>query len=140
MAGREALGALRTRRPSSELGDDDLLDGADDPHLLALKTQHGAAFKQAFQAAVAELAPRDRAILKAIILDDRTVTDVAAVYRVHRVTASRWLAEIRAALLKGTRARLRAQLALDEPSLDSALRLIDSNLDLSLYRVLGDAA
>ena len=140
IAGREALGSMRKRKPTDELEDDDVLDTTDDPHLLALKTQHGAAFKQAFQAAVAELAPRDRAILKAIIVDGRTVTEVATVYRVNRVTASRWLSEIRMSLLKGTRSQLRAQRLLDEQSLESAIRLIDSNLDLSLYRVLGSAA
>ncbi len=140
VAGREALGAMRKRKPVQELDADDLFDAADDPHLHALKSRHRADFKQAFQAAVADLAPRDRAILRAIVVDERTVNEIATVYGIHRVTASRWVSEIRHALLRGTRARLRATLALDEPSLDSAIRLIDSNLDLSLYRLLGDAA
>ena len=118
----------------------DLMDAADDPQLLALKSRHSADFKQAFQAAVADLEPRDRAILRALIVDDHSVTEVAAVYGIHRVTASRWVSEIRKALLAGTRRRLRQTLDLDEPSLDSAIRLIDSNLDMSLYRLLGDAA
>jgi len=141
VAGREALGARRRRRPTESLGDDDLLaDAADDPRLLTLKARHSADFKVAFQAAVAELEPRDRAILRALIVDDRTVGEVAFVYGIHRVTASRWVAEIRHALLQGTRKRLREGLKLDEPSLESAIRMIDSNLDLSLYRLLADAA
>lgn len=141
VAGREALSAMRKRRPLQELGDDDLLaDAADDPRLLTLKTHHSADFKQAFQAAVAELEPRDRAILRALIVDERTVGEIANVYGIHRVTASRWVTEIRQALLQGTRKRLRQSLQLDEPSLESAIRLLDSNLDLSLYRLLADAA
>jgi RNA polymerase sigma-70 factor (ECF subfamily) len=140
VAGREALGSLRRKKPVDSLGDDDLLDSADDPALTALKTQHGGDFKRAFQAAVAELPARDRAVLRAMIVDDRTINEIAAVYGIHRVTASRWVSEIRHALLKGTRTRLRAQLSLDDSNLDSAMRMIDSNLDLSLYRLLGDAA
>lgn len=136
VAGREALGHLRKRRPIEELADDDVLDATDDPQLVALKNQHSAEFKQAFQAAVAELPARDRAVLRAMIVDDRSVTEIAAVYGIHRATASRWVSEIRHALLKSTRARLRERLSLDGASLDSAIRLIDSNLDLSLYRLL----
>jgi RNA polymerase sigma-70 factor, ECF subfamily len=140
VAGREALGTLRRKKPIAPLADDDLMDSTDDPAMSALKSQHGSDFKQAFQAAVAELPARDRAVLRAMIVDDRTINEIAAVYGIHRVTASRWVSEIRHALLKGTRNRLRAQLALDDSNLESAMRLIDSNLDLSLYRLLGDAA
>jgi RNA polymerase sigma-70 factor, ECF subfamily len=140
VAGREALGSLRRTKPIDPLGDDDLLDASDDPQLMALKSQHSADFKRAFQAAVAALPARDRAVLRAMIVDDRTIHEIAAVYGIHRVTASRWVSEIRHALLKGTRQQLRAQLSLDDSHLDSAMRMIDSNLDLSLYRLLGDAA
>ena len=140
VAGREALGSLRKKKPSDPLGDDDLLDTADDPELTALKDRHSADFKRAFQAAVAELPARDRGVLRAMIVDDRSINDIAVVYGIHRVTASRWVSEIRASLLKGTRAQLRDQLALDEGSLDSAIRLIDSNLDVSLFRLLQGAA
>ena len=127
---------MRRRKPVDSLGDDDLLDAADDPELLALKARHLADFKQAFQAAVADLEPRDRAILRALIVDDRSIGEIAAVYGIHRVTASRWVSEIRHTLLQGTRKRLKATLQLDTPSLDSAIRMIDSNLELSLYRLL----
>jgi RNA polymerase sigma-70 factor (ECF subfamily) len=132
---------MRKRKPNDTLGDDDdLFDAADDPALRTLKNAHGSEFKQAFQAAVADLPARDRGILRAMIVDDRGVNEIAVVYGVHRVTASRWVSEIRHALLKGTRAHLRTKLRLDDSSLDSAIRMIDSNLDMSLYRLLHDAA
>ncbi len=139
VAGREALGSIRKRKPVEPIADDDFLaDASDDPELAALKTRHGAEFKQAFQAAVAELEPRDRAILRALIVDDRSVNEIAAVYGIHRVTASRWVSEVRHNLLVRTRNQLKERLSLDTSSLDSAVRMLDSNLELSLYRLLAE--
>lgn len=139
VAGREALGAMRKKKPTDAIDDDDFLaDAADDPELVALKSQHGAAFKEAFQAAVRELGSRERGILRALIVDDRSINEVAAVYGIHRVTASRWVSELRADLLKRTRNQLRDRFQLDAASLDSALRLLDSNLELSLFRLLAE--
>lgn len=139
VAGREALGSMRRRKPTDAIDDDDFLaDAADDPELVALKSQHGAAFKEAFQAAVRELGSRERGILRALVVDDRSVNEVAAVYGIHRVTASRWVSELRADLLKRTRNQLRDRFQLDANSLESALRMLDSNLELSLYRLLAE--
>lgn len=141
VAGREALGTIRKRKPTEAIGDDDFLaDASDDPQLQAVKARHGADFKQAFQAAVAELEPRDRAILRALIVDDRSVNEIATVYGIHRVTASRWVSEVRQNLLVRTRNQLKDRLSLDASSLDSAIRILDSNLELSLYRLLADSA
>jgi len=138
VAGRAALSLHRRRqvRPTEPLDDYDLPDDGFDPELDALHARHRADFKQAFQAAVAGLPPRERAVLRALIVDDRTVADVAALYQIHRVTASRWLAEIRRTLLRETRRWLKDRLQLDTSNLDSAMRLVDSQLDLSLYRLL----
>lgn len=139
VAGREALGSIRKRKPVEAITDDDFLaDASDDPQLQALKSRHGADFKQAFQAAVNELEPRDRAILRALIVDDRSVNEIATVYGIHRVTASRWVSEVRHNLLVRTRAKLKESLDLDTSSLDSAVRMLDSNLELSLYRLLAE--
>lgn len=139
VAGREALGSMRKRRPTEAIADDDLLAATDDPELAALHAQHRAQFKAAFQAAIGALEPRDRAVLRALVLDGRSVNDIAALYGIHRVTASRWVSEIRHALLSGTRKQLKRTLELDDASLDSAIRILDSNLELSLYRLLHDA-
>ncbi|MGH7857462.1 MAG: sigma-70 family RNA polymerase sigma factor, partial [Candidatus Binatia bacterium] len=139
VAGRQALGMMRRRKPAAEIGDD-LLDAADDPRLLALKTHHRAEFKDAFQDAVSELDPRDRAVLRALVVDDQTVGEIATVYGIHRVTASRWIAKIRASLLRGTRNRLRVALDLNDRDLDSWIRDVDSGLELSLYRLLADGS
>jgi RNA polymerase sigma-70 factor (ECF subfamily) len=136
VAGREGLRLLRRRRITEPLDDDALLDGDDDPELATLNARHGADFKRAFQAAVTELPPRDRVVLRALLVDDRSVNDIAALYKIHRVTASRWVAEVRQRLLRETRRRLQDSLQLDAASLDSAVRIVAGGLDLSLYRLL----
>jgi len=138
VAGRAALSLHRRRhgRTTEPIDDHTLPDEGIDPQLDALHARHRADFKQAFQAAVAGLPPRERAVLRALIVDDRSVGDVAALYQIHRVTASRWLAEIRRTLLRETRRWLKDRLQLDASSLDSAMRVLDSQLDVSLYRLL----
>ena len=120
VAGREGLLLLRRRRITEPLNDDAFLDEDTDPELAVLNARHGAEFKRAFQAAVADLAPRDRTVLRALLVDDRSVNDIAALYKIHRVTASRWISEIRQRLLHDTRRRLQQTLQLDASSIDSA--------------------
>jgi RNA polymerase sigma-70 factor (ECF subfamily) len=138
VAGRQGLALIRRQKPHQEL-DDDVLGATDDPHLAALRDRHRREFKAAFQGAVTDLAPRDRAVLRALLVDDRGIGEIAAVFGIHRVTASRWIARIRGTLLSGTRDRLRLALSLDERDLDNVLRLVDSQLDVSLYRLLADS-
>ncbi len=137
VAGREGLVLLRRRQPTEALDEDGLFDDDDDPELAVLNARHGADFKRAFQAAVSSLSPRDRTVLRALLVDDRSVNDIAALYRVHRVTASRWISEIRRTLLLDTRRRLQQALQLDPSSVDSAIRIVAGQLELSLYRLLG---
>jgi RNA polymerase sigma-70 factor, ECF subfamily len=137
VAGRQALGALRRRPPVAEL-DEDFLAATDDPYLAALRDRHRSEFKAAFQAALAALEARDRAVLRALLVDERSVGDIALVYGIHRVTASRWMARIRRSLLTDTRERLRSALDLSDTDLDSAMRLVDSQLDLSIHRLLAE--
>jgi RNA polymerase sigma-70 factor, ECF subfamily len=138
VAGRQGLALKRRQKPHQEL-DDDLLGATDDPYLAALRDRHRQEFKAAFQGAVADLAPRDRAVLRALLVDDRGIGEIAFFFGIHRVTASRWIARIRGTLLSGTRARLRLALSLDESDLDSVILMVDSQLDVSLYRLLADS-
>ncbi len=136
VAGREGLLLLRRRRISEPLGDDMFVDDDPDPELALLNARHGAELKRAFQAAVADLPPRDRTVLRALLVDDLSVNDIAALYKIHRVTASRWISEIRQRLLRDTRHRVQQTLKLDASSIDSAVRIVARDIDLSLYRLL----
>jgi RNA polymerase sigma-70 factor (ECF subfamily) len=139
VTGREALQLLRRRRrPIEPLEEYDglLVDDRGDPELATLNARHGHLFKAAFQAAVALLTPRERTLLRALVVDGYSVVDLAALYKVHRATASRWVSDIRARLLAETRKALHEKFSLDEAELDSAVRLISNGLDMSLQRLL----
>lgn len=136
VATRLALGRLRGRRPMANV-EDLILEDTSDPLLAQLKERHREDFKAALHAVVAELPARDRMILRALVVDNRSVADVAKLYRVHRVTASRWIAGIRRALFVRTRDRLRASLKLSEGELASMIRMVESQMEMSLERILG---
>jgi RNA polymerase sigma-70 factor (ECF subfamily) len=136
VVGRQGLMRRRRVRRDVTLDEAELLDSGGDPLLEALKQRYRAAFAAAFRAAVDGLDARDRAILKAVVLEQVPIAKVAQLYKVHRVTASRWLARIREDLLATTRDRLATALDLDPAEIDSAIRLIRSNLDVSLVSAL----
>ena len=137
VAGRQALAARRRRKPNETL-DPDVLDLTDDPHLGALKQRYRNEFRSAFRAAVAALSEDDRALLADVVIREIPVGEIAERHGVHRVTASRWLAKIRQTLLTDTRSRLAETLDLVSDDIDSVIRLIDSQLDISLYSALVD--
>jgi RNA polymerase sigma-70 factor, ECF subfamily len=120
--------------------DDMLLAEDDDQELDYFKRHYRAAFREAFSAAIAELGARERTLLRLHVVHGRSATGIAEVYRVHRATAKRWLADIRARLLAETRARLQQALAIDAAQLDSIMRLIGSRLDASVRAHLGESA
>jgi RNA polymerase sigma-70 factor (ECF subfamily) len=132
---RTAISLLRGQGREVPVPDDML--GAvpapiDDPHLAHYKELYRAEFKQAFEAAFAALQSRDRTLLRYKFVDGLSLDEIGAIYGVHRATVARWLATTRDALLTGTRAGLRARLAIGDSDLDSIMRLIDSQLEASI--------
>lgn len=121
--------------PTDNVGLDDPTP-AFDPVLSELRERYGAGFKQAFSEAFAALSRRDRSILRYRFVDGLDIDGIGAIYRVHRATAARWLQRIRAELSNDTRARLAAQLAVPSTELDSILRFIGSELDVSISSAL----
>lgn len=131
---------LSKREQKEPFADDEELLGLpspdDDPETLHLKELYGAEFKSALERSITELPDRSRILLAQYHLDGLTIDQLGAQYRVHRMTAARWVAAARRDLLIATRRRLEDKLALSKEELDSVLRLIRSRLDLSISRVL----
>lgn len=108
----------------------------DDPEIGYLKRLYRAEFKVAFTAAVAALSDRERMLLQQHALDGLSIDELAAFYRVHRATTARWVEAARQAVLDGTRRELIRRLQLSRDELDSIMRLIRSQLDVSLPALL----
>jgi RNA polymerase sigma-70 factor (ECF subfamily) len=133
--GRRLMGADRAAVDPGVL---ELLPARDDPELEHLQERYGAELREAFHAALVALTPRQRNVLRQHHLDGLSIDQLAVLYRVHRATAARWAASARQALLDGTRDRLADRLALAPDDLDSIIRLVRSQLDVSLRRHLSD--
>lgn len=137
---RTFLDATRRAPGRREVGDAGGLmmvaDPDDDVELAYLKRHYRAAFKTAFEQAIASLTSQQRNALRQHLVAGLTIDQIAGLYGIHRSTAARRVAAAREALLSATRGRLADQLAVDDGELGSIMRLIASQLDVSIVRVL----
>jgi len=142
VAMRVALNLARGKTREVELEESDrLADGAagsDDAELGLLKKLYQAEFREAFQQALTGLPVRDRNMLRQHYIDGLTLEQIGAVYQVHRVTMVRRMTETRKELATETRRRLKAKLRVSRGELDSIMRLLQSQLDVSIRAYLED--
>lgn len=141
VAVRTCLNELRRHKRELVTEDHVLAQAAvvssDDPSLAYMKQTYGSEFRTAFAMALAQLDARAQTLLRYHHVDSLTIDEIGAVYRVHRVTAFRWLEKARADLIAGTLAEMRARLRLSPDELESVLRIIQSSVHVSLVRQLG---
>jgi len=134
---RVALNLKRAARPAQADLLADLVSGEADPELRHMKGLYRAEFREALEAALAALPERDRAALRLSYVDGMKLAQLARLYRVHESTASRWVSQAAASVAEDARRRLTAKLALSPSSVDSVARMVLSNLELSIARILG---
>ncbi|MFO7564758.1 MAG: sigma-70 family RNA polymerase sigma factor [Enhygromyxa sp.] len=110
------------------------LDDNHDPELAQLRRSLAPQLRDAFEVALAAVDVRQRNLLRQRYLHEVPVDALASLYGVHRSTVYLWLEQARAAVLD----HARAALALTNPDerLDSLIRLLGSELELSLRRLL----
>jgi RNA polymerase sigma-70 factor (ECF subfamily) len=126
---------LATRGPKESPVEDRMLDALPsqgNPEIDLMKRQYRAEFADAFRAALASLSDRERALLRLAYCDELSSDGIGNVYGVHRATAARWVAHARTLLHDRLRAALTRRLRLTSSELESLLRVIESQLDLSL--------
>jgi RNA polymerase sigma-70 factor (ECF subfamily) len=95
-----------------------------------------AAIRAAFATAVAGLPARERTFLRLATVNGLTLGQIAATYQVGRATVARALASGRARLKEETRRGMIEALGISPDELDSVIRDLDTQLELSLARVL----
>jgi RNA polymerase sigma-70 factor, ECF subfamily len=140
VAALRLLTNLVTRAPRESALEEELLAaeplaGAD-PELEHMRGLYRAEFKQAFAAAVAALDVDDRVLLHQRFASRLSMEELAAAHEVHVNTVSRWLQRARTALEAGVRDDLRRRLRVSDGQLQSILRLVQSQLDVTLGRLL----
>ena len=135
IAVREAMALTERDRRLEPLGDDVLAETLlpdSDPELAHLKRFYRAEFRASFAHALGALEDRERLLLRQQLTDGLTVEELGAIHRVHTATAARWLVRARQRVLELTLAQLRQRLAVGHAELDSIMRLIRSQLDVSM--------
>lgn len=139
VAVRQARDWLQRPMPRLLLDDDAvvrLVSPQDGQELAYLKRHYRQEFRVAFTHALGALTSRERSLLRQHVLSGLNIQEIGNLYGVHRATVARWLASIRRRLLTSTRHELMKRLHVGTAELDSIMRLIASNLELSLQRLL----
>ncbi len=107
-----------------------------DPELKVLKETYRVQFKQAFQTAFFQLSAKERNMLRYEYIGGLTIDQLGLLYGVHRATAARWMASARTALFNKTRRVLTEQLKISREEFDGIMRLIESQLEVSMSRLM----
>lgn len=128
---RKGLALAKARRPHDEVGERDAgLDG--DPELAYMKKTYGEAFQSAFASALAATSAEERLLLKQRFRHHMGVEELGRHYGVNAGTITRRVQAARAALAEATRARMMSALGVGETEVASILRLIESQLEITL--------
>lgn len=142
MATRELVRTVqrgRREEPREEEALFALIAPGNDPELSIIRDRFKGSVDVAMRAALGKLSDRSRALLRYQVVDGWNVDRVGALYGVHRATAARWVAAAREELGTLIRTEVAAQLAIDLDEVDSIVRMVQSRLDVSLERLIGES-
>ncbi|MBX3155430.1 MAG: transcriptional regulator [Deltaproteobacteria bacterium] len=138
VASRIALDIKRADAKHTDDGEDALsqLPAPNDPELEVIWRTCAAEYKAALDQAFAGLSKRDRNLMRQRYLDDLNIDALGRIYRVNPSTAFRWLKQVEQKLAEATRAALMHKLSISESQVHSMERMVVSQLQLSLVRML----
>src|SRR6185295_8532110 len=95
VAVRTCLNDLRKGKHEILTDDDQLIAQhampGDDPEIEYMKRTYAGQFKAAFSEALGTLGAREQTLLRYHHVDGLNIDEIGAIYRIHRVTAFRWL-------------------------------------------------
>lgn len=135
--------AIDRRRPKDEQAERD--DGTlaeraagltADPTLESMKQRYGSAFKKALEEALSSLTSEQRNLLRLYYVDGVSTTQLGTMFALNQSNISRRLTSAREQILQKTRQILRAQQRLSDSEFESLSEMVQSQLDLSLSRIL----
>lgn len=132
---RRRRSAHRREAAACAAADEPLAKGG--PELDYLRLRYKGAFEDALRAAIAQLPAKERMLLRLNVIDRMSIDQLAVIYRIGRSTAARWLTAARQALFEATRREIRARMELSSAELESLARDVQSQLDVSVVKLLG---
>jgi RNA polymerase sigma-70 factor, ECF subfamily len=106
------------------------------PELSYLRAHYREAFGEALRASVEALGDRERTLLRLHHVEALPLEAIAALYRVHLSTVSRWLSRAREQVADGTTRRLCERLGVGASAAESIAALVLSQVDVSITRLL----
>lgn len=107
-----------------------------DPELDYLRGRHAGEFAQALRDAMAVLSEQERSAMRFYFVERLTVEQIGGLFQVNKSTVSRWLTRAHTRILERTRELLAERLKLSDSEFHSAMRVMQSGLDVSLRSLL----
>jgi RNA polymerase sigma-70 factor (ECF subfamily) len=124
-------------RPHAEL-EEAVPASAIDPELRVIQRRYADAFRAALRDALASLTPEDRSLLRFQYLDGLNIDKIAVIFQVSRATIGRRMIAVREKVMEEMHRLLRVRLRATPQELQSLLRVVRSDLSMSLSVVLRD--
>jgi len=112
------------------------LASSENPEFNYLKRKYQKDFKEAFESAFASLPTEQREVLRLHYVEGLNIDNIGLQLQVNRATVARWRNSARQAVLDETRRQLRQRLQLTDSEFVSVARLLRSQIDVSLARLL----
>lgn len=133
--------AMRPRRdvPSDDGEMGEIVSPGNDPELELLRRKYTDEFRAAFRRSLDAMESRDKDILRRVVVERLGIDALATVYDVHRATAARWVQRAKEGLVRGVKRDLEKNLRVPGNELESILRLVASEVDVSVRALLPGA-
>jgi RNA polymerase sigma-70 factor (ECF subfamily) len=107
-----------------------------DPELDFIKEQYRGLFRSALDNSLGSLSQEERNLLRLHFLKGVTLEELATLFRVHRATIARRIAQARDNILRNTSEQVQAQLGVDSAEFESLMKVLHSQIDVSISRLL----
>ncbi|MBN1207307.1 MAG: sigma-70 family RNA polymerase sigma factor [Myxococcaceae bacterium] len=143
IAARIAIRQRQGPEVAPEEPDPDLPDPlhiSEDPGLRFIKQHHHEDLRHAFREAFSSLTDEDRYLLRLYYVDRLSMYKMEPLLRTSQPTISRRMTQIREKLGAEIRRHLQARLGVSAQDFQSFINLVDSQFDLHLSQMLGEAA
>lgn len=133
---RDLIRSRDRRAPIEREHGDELRPPVPDPELQLIKGRYGKEFREAFQATLSALSPKDSNVLCLYYLDGASSSTIGAMYRVQGATVRLWIKQLREQILEQMRDILRETMGIETTEFDHVMVMVQSQLDVSISRYL----